>query len=445
MGLNITYELSKRTSNFEIKDLSNEQLKDLKYKILDWFGCAIGGVSKESGKKIINSFRGQGDKNASVIGLKDKIYYPYAAYANGMIGHILELDDVHKSSISHPGATAIPPALAVAEAFNSKTEDFLMGVVAGYETIIRLGEILNPSHYETWHTTGTCGAFASAAASARVRRFDVDDTNTVLNMVSTMASGLTSVFGTDTKLATVGNACHSGLMSSILVENGLSATIDVFAITNGYAEATSRENKFDLILKDTDKFMIDTAAYKIHASCGHTHSAIDGLMSILQEEDIDKDQISRVEVRTYDKAVELTGDFNKESEQKAKFSLPYCIACVLGFGKVTLNEFTDDILNSDIIMSLANKVQVYNDEEANELYPNIRMAKVKVYVGDRTYERTIDLPFGKPGGKFIKDKFMSLATMSISERNAEKVIDYIMNINQMKDMNEFTEVYKYIN
>ena len=77
------------------------------------------------------------------------------------------------------------------------------------------------------------------------------------------------------------------------------------------------------------------------------------------------------------------------------------------------------------------------------MYPNKRMAKVKIYFGEKFFERKIPLPFGKPPKKFIEDKFMSLATMAISEKNAEQVMKYILSINQMKKMNEFSDIFNY--
>ena len=442
---NITYQLSRRVSNIRIQDLGNDQIVDIKYKLLDWFGCAIGAASRPVGKKIINIFNNIGNNDdSSFIGSNQKLHYSNAAYANGMLGHVLELDDVHKSSISHPGAIAIPSALATAEAFNSNIEDFLMGIVAGYEVMIRLGDALNPSHYDYWHTTGTCGAFASAAASSRVRNFSSVETNAALNMVSTTASGLVSVFGTDSKLVTVGHACYAGTMSSMFVKEGLSTTDNILEAENGYIAATSNDDNLNRITENLEnRLMIDTAFYKIHASCGHTHSSIDGVLSILAEENVDINQITKVEIRTYDKAIELTGQLNVESEQKAKFSLPYCIACALVYGRVSLSEFKDKVLKSDQIRLLSDKIQISNDDECNSLYPNKRMAKVKIYFGEKFFERKIPLPFGKPPKKFIEDKFMSLATMAISEKNAEQVMKYILSINQMKKMNEFSDIFNY--
>lgn len=443
---NVTLQLSTTIADMKYDDLMPFQIEDLKYKILDWLGCAIGAASKPVGGKIIRLFEDiEGKAQSSIVCSNRKVHFSNAAYANGMLGHVLELDDVHKSSISHPGAVAIPTALATAEAYNSDVKDFLMGVVAGYEVKIRLGNVLNPSHYEYWHTTGTCGAFAAAAAASRTRKFSSSEINSALNMVSTTAAGLVSVFGTDAKLVTVGHACHAGTMAAMFAEQGFTATDNILGTQNGYAEATSTENKIERLMDSPiGGLMIDTAGYKIHASCGHTHSALDGILSILDEKNINPYDIKKVEVGTYRKAVDLTGKFDNENEQKAKFSLPYCIACALTFGKITLNEFGDEILKSKNIAMFKDKIEVYEDEECTKLYPEKRMAKVKMFLNEEIFEKTIPLPFGKPQNKYIQDKFLSLATMVISQENAEIIMNHVLNIDQMKNMREFTETFKYI-
>jgi 2-methylcitrate dehydratase PrpD len=443
---NSTIKLAELTSGIEYESFSQEQINDLKYKILDWLGCAIGGSSTAVGIKIKELFTNNTSKTlAMIIGGNFSVDYMNAAYANGMLGHILELDDVHKSSISHPGAIAVPVALSIGQAKNTDIKNLFTGIAAGYEAMVRLGDALNPSHYDYWHTTGTCGTFASAATACRVKNLSLNETNKAFNIASTTASGLVSVFGTDTKLITVGHACQAGIMASLFAENGFSSPENVFDIDNGYVAAVSNETKLEDTLKlNEGRLAIDTAFYKIHASCGHTHSAIDAVLSLLSNENISLDEIFKVEVGTYKKAVELTGEFKNENDQKAKFSLPYCISCALLFGRVSLKEFDNEMLKSQEIMKTKDKVIVYHDSECTEWYPVKRAAKVKIITKAKVFEKVVELPFGKPPKKFLEDKYMSLATMTINENKAYKIMEHVLMIDKMNKVDEFTEFFKKI-
>jgi 2-methylcitrate dehydratase PrpD len=41
----------------------------------------------------------------------------------------------------------------------------MLAVALGYEAALRVGEAVNPSHYEFWHPTGTAATFGAAAAA----------------------------------------------------------------------------------------------------------------------------------------------------------------------------------------------------------------------------------------------------------------------------------------
>ena len=82
------------------------------------------------------------------------------------------MDDVHKSSISHPAAPVISAAFSLAEYLESSGKDLIEAIVAGYDVMIRIGEAVSPSHYAIWHTTSTCGAFGAAAATAKLLHLD---------------------------------------------------------------------------------------------------------------------------------------------------------------------------------------------------------------------------------------------------------------------------------
>ena len=92
--------------------------------------------------------------------------------ANAAASHVAEQDDVHNGSVFHPATVVFPPALAVAQALGASGRELLTAVVAGYEVGIRVGEFLGRSHYKVFHTTGTAGTLAAAAAVGRLLGLD---------------------------------------------------------------------------------------------------------------------------------------------------------------------------------------------------------------------------------------------------------------------------------
>jgi len=267
----------------------------------------------------------------------------------------------------------------------------------------------------------------------------------ILGIAGTMASGLVAVFGTDAKLVNAGHACYAGAMASEFIDRGLTGARDIIGSKNGFAKAFSQEEDLSSITDELgEKLMIGTAFYKIHASCGHTHSAIDGILSIINEEKLNAKDVQSIKIGTYKTAVELTGEFNNSSEQTAKFSLPYCATCALLYGQVTLAEFSGNILNNMEILETQKQIEVYEDDECSKLYPTKRMAKVKITANKMDYVRTIPLPFGKPPHSFLEKKFMSLAAMTIPVKLAEEIKDAVLNLEKMKKMDELSIILKKI-
>lgn len=420
-------------------DRADDIFKDIRYKTLDWIGCVIGALDKESSRSILEiSLEAGGNPHCTAFGLKEKTSPFQAAYSNGILGHTLEYDDVNKVAITHPGAIAIPAALAVAEYCGADFETYAMGVVAGYEVMIRLGAALNPTHYEFWHTTGTCGAFAAAAAASRVLGLDAETMGRALGIAATMASGLTSVFGTDAKLVTVGNAVSAGLKAACLARKGYSVPGDVIEREGGYAQAASRSwNPDYLIPKEDDMLMIQDSYYKIHASCGHTHSALDALQKIKKEHEFTADEVASVSVNAYKKAVELTGRFQCDTELRSKFSMPYCIGAMLVYGETGLMQFTEKVRTDERILALKDKITVEEDAAYTAEYPHLRIEQLTVRLKDgRAWSEKVELPDGKPSSEYIERKYMSLAGLTVSQEIAGAVKDTILNLQMNSSMRE---------
>ena len=324
--------------------------------------------------------------------------------------------------------------ISAAEAENADFERFAYGVASGYEAMIRLGGAVNPDHYEYWHTTGTCGTFAAAAAAARIMNLSGEETERAFGIASTMASGLVYVFGTEAKLVTVGNAARNGLIAAELARAGYSAPENAFAGEKAYAQSANGKKDLSFMLpKPGDKLMLEDAYYKMHASCGHTHSALDALQALMADEHVSFDQVESAQVQVYRTAEKLCAALNTETETKAKFSLPYCVACMLRFGQVTLAEFGDSVMTDPEVLSLAKRVQVQENPDFTREYPVLRTEKVILHMKDgRTLSRQVDLPVGRPPYAFIEKKFFSLAGMAVSSDAAARIRETVLNL-QLSD------------
>ncbi len=103
---------------------------------------------------------------------------------------MVEQDDVHNGSVLHPAAVVFPAVVAAAQAEGKTGAEVLLASIAGYEAGIRIGEFMGRSHYRVFHTTGTVGTLAAAAAVAKLFGLDAEGINQALGTAGTQAAGL---------------------------------------------------------------------------------------------------------------------------------------------------------------------------------------------------------------------------------------------------------------
>jgi hypothetical protein len=134
--------------------------------MLDWVGSARAGKGARAVEAIERFARTMGPAGgpSEVLISRRRTTPVFAAMVNAAASHVAEQDDVHNGAVFHPGAVVFPPALAVAQSLGSSGRELLTAAVAGYEVGIRVGEFLGRSHYRVFHTTGTAGTVAAAAA-----------------------------------------------------------------------------------------------------------------------------------------------------------------------------------------------------------------------------------------------------------------------------------------
>lgn len=408
--------------------LSPSWQRDLKLRLLDWLGCVIGALEKEPCRALLAlSAKQAGQGQCLTVGIARPTDPLTAAFCNGVLGHTLECDDVNKIGILHPGAITLPAALAAAEQENARMDTLYAGILAGYEGAIRIGATLNPSHYRHWHATGTCGTFGAAAAAGRVLGLDAEQMTRALALAATMASGLVCVFGTDAKTVTVGNAAQNGLRAAQLAKLGYSAPDDVLERADGYASATSETKDLSFLTKDLgDPSLLTTAGYKLYASCGHTHCALDAVFALCSEHRLDPEHIRSVEVTTYTTSYNLTGTFKNDTEANAKFSLPYVLAAALLWGDVGLPAFTEERRADPALAALAQKITVKPCADWDVDYPRRRPQKVTVTTDDGVYQKRVDLPIAIPQESFLQNKFAALCAPVIGPEQAQQLWDSVL-------------------
>ena len=170
----MTVSLTRNLARILGRQVEHEARERAALHLLDWIGCAVIGTGEPAGRLLLKHAAKHPSGSYAVVGGRSVSAPEQAAFCNGGLGNILEMDDVHRTAILHPGPVVIPAAFAAAQSCGATAETFLDSLVRGYEADIRIGSAVGPGHYTNWHNTSTCGLFGAAASVASVLGLNED-------------------------------------------------------------------------------------------------------------------------------------------------------------------------------------------------------------------------------------------------------------------------------
>ena len=361
--------------------------------VLDWAGCAVAGAASPAGRAMAAGMMAEGQGRCAVAGTGRGASPLTAALLNGALGNVLEMDDVDKRAILHPGPTVIPAALAAAQSADLDAESFLAAVVRGYEAVIRVGRAVGPGHYAVWHNTGTCGPFGAAAAAASAFKLDRGATAHALGLAGTQASGFWQTRHEPASMAKqlhTARAAHAGLSAAMLSGAGMSGPLSILEGPQGFFAATCPDGDPEAVLFDNGPgWLIEDVSFKPWPACRHAHAAIDAVLLAL-EDGVQAGEIEHAELVTYDDALKFCDQPRPETVIQAKFSLQHSVAVTLLYGPPQLEHFEADVFEHEDVRALAETITVSAGDPYTERYPARYGAALTITRGGEP--KTFDAP-----------------------------------------------------
>jgi 2-methylcitrate dehydratase PrpD len=425
-----TPHLSKALATFaaelKISDIPEEVIARTEDLLVDWFGSAIAGKGARPVETITQFAQNMGGFNAANPGsaeiiISRKNSSPFlAALANAAASHVAEQDDVHNGSVFHPATVVFPAALATAQTIGASGEDLLVAAVVGYEVGIRVGEFLGRSHYKTFHTTGTAGTLAAAAAVGHLLKLNPSQMLHAFGSAGTQSAGLWEFLrdAADSKQLHTAHAASTGLMSAYLAQSGFTGAEHILEGKQGLAAGMSSDaDPSKLTDRLGSRWTIAETSFKYHASCRHTHPAADALLQVMLSHSLKPSDITKVETLVHQGAIDVLGPVTDPATvHQSKFSMGTVLALVAHYQFAGLQEF-DQHFHDQEICAFRDRVTMLLDSEVDSAYPQRWIGKVKVYLQNgAVLEGRVDEPKGDPGNTLsraeITDKAMRLAAFS---------------------------------
>lgn len=424
-----------------------ERTKDL---FLDWIASAIAGKDAPAVRKLQEFAAAMGPAQGSAEVLVDRRRTsPYfAALINGASSHVVEQDDVHNGSVLHPAAVVFPAVIAAAQAEGKTGAEVLLASIAGYEAGIRIGEFMGRSHYRVFHTTGTVGTLAAAAAVAKLYGLDAEGINQALGSAGTQAAGLWEFLrdAADSKQLHTAKAAADGLQSAWLARAGFTGAKQILEGAQGMAAGMSSDaNPACLTDGLGTRWATAETSFKFFASCRHTHPAADALKAVMQREGIAADQVASVTTHVHQGAIDVLGPVvNPTTIHQAKFSMGTVLGLVAVHGHAGLGEFEQHALQDDKVSTFRGKVEMELDDEINAAYPRQWIGRVTVKTTDgRTLAARVDVPKGDPDNTLSRPELEAKALQlgafrhGASEAEMREIIRRVWALEQAPNVNDW--------
>jgi 2-methylcitrate dehydratase PrpD len=425
------------------EDLPGKMVAKTKRHILDTFGAGLAGATSDESRRACAMIEASGETGGTGIwGKAERATPRSAAFANGVASHSFELDDT--GGCDHSGAVVLPAVMSALPLSGETVTgaDVVKAVMLGYDLGRRVMEGFGgyePHNLSGWHSTGTCGTFAAAAAAASILRLDQRQCASAIALAASFSSGLWAFIhdGSQAKRMHAGRAAEGGFLAALLARQGVSGPARVFDDLWGgfYRTFAHHPTDVDALTRDLGSvWKMENAAIKPYASCRGTHSSVDAIGKLMEVPGVRLDAISEVRARMSPFLHGMCGGRDVALMPAAQMSLPYAVAARMALGSAGLSAYSEERRRDPALHAAMDKVALTTDDE---MAPNDEPYITMLLEDGRKFEERVTVALGAPGNPLgdeaLLAKFKELAGMVLRREKVDELADKTLSLDDLWD------------
>ena len=363
--------------------------------------------------------------------------------------HVLDFDDTHIATYSHPTPQVFSAVLAEGTVAGTSGRSLLDAVAIGMEVQLAVASMLFPSHYmRGFHITSTIGSIGAAAACAAVMGLDRERTVNALGIAMLSSGGLIEAVGTMSNAYDVGAAARSGAVAAQLAARGFGSASTAYEGGKGLMASTSDETleKAERVLANlgTKWELLTANSYKFFPTETITQAPLECALAIRSR--TPEAKLDQVERFTY--AVEpivaevcrtrpLRWGGVPQTSIQAKFDLRFCVAAAWLRGRFTHHELSLETVREQEVIDLRSRVDVESEEGAR-----LQGARLEVTFADGSKDFEFVEAFTGSAANPMSDtqleaKLRDAAEGRLSPRRLDEVIEAVWVLDGFAHIGEF--------
>jgi 2-methylcitrate dehydratase len=456
MTKTLAHQLAHYACSLQFEDLSKEVVHEVKRRVIDSIGCALGAWNEEPcviARSVASEFSAKA--GSTIIGTTHKAPPDWAAFATGCCIRYFDYNDTYLSKEPAHPSDNISAAFAIAESLGANGRELITAIALAYEVQCRLCDAASIRARGWDHVT--YGAFSTALACARLMKLDPEKTRHAVNIAGVACAAFRQARVGELshwKGVAFANAARHGVYSALLARAGMTGPAPIFEGQMGFEKelGVSLGDVGERFVKRPDAkspeegtaAMILKTSIKYWPAEYHSQSAIEAALA-LRKEIVDLAQVKSMTIESHDASVDIIGSepekWKPETRETADHSLPYITAIALIDGEVTNKQFEPERFADPKIWKFLENVKVERNAELSAMYPGAVANIVHVDLADgRRLTKRVDYPLGHAKNPLkdseVEGKFRALVVPALGEKGAQGIVDLVWKLDEAMNVDD---------
>lgn len=359
----------------------------------------------------------------TILGTGNKTNLIGAVLANGMAANALDLDDGYSLLRGHPGAGFFGGGLTAAENANCSYGEFLAAIIVAYEISIRQGYAIR--NYYGWdHSSGSYGTFATTAFIGKLLKLDrhtMEMALSISDFIMPVAPAKRSCYVPSMNKDGIYWGQHAGAQAVMMAKQGITGKNPVI-LDDEYIQYIDNLG---------ERFYFFDLYIKFYSCCRWAHSPIKAVKALIEENNIDASDISKVDIYSFGNAGTLYKNA-PQNEDEAQYNIIYPIVAQILFGNCGPLESSTEKMFDSRVERYINLIEFHHEPEYDKVFPAQRLSRAEITVKTgETYKSDAFEPDGDHNaGVTIDDiikKIHKINGAYSDKKDIDNMVDKILN------------------